>query len=280
MPFVDPSERLLLRRSHAGGVSPLRARGLPLLEASWKIRDPAAMQNPHPAGEGSKQRPVVAHQNHRAIEALDRVFQRLDRLDVQVISRLIEQQQVGSREHHHRQCHSRPLAAGESAGLAEHRVTGEAEAAQVSLHGAPAPGRAQLIDELVERAIARYLCQVLPVVSHLDRVGYPHLSRVWLPLAHECSKQGGFPRAIGADQPDHVTPPHPGRELIEQHPVTDANPDLLRHQHLVAATGVRLQAQRHGALLARRWAQATDPSQAAAAGPWPGRSSARRCCAG
>ena len=53
-------------------------------------------ERPDSGGKRSKQCPIVAHDQYRALKDLDRVFQRFDRLDVQVIGRLVEDEQIGS----------------------------------------------------------------------------------------------------------------------------------------------------------------------------------------
>ncbi len=106
----------------------------------------------------------MADENNRAIVRVDRILQGFDRFYVEVIGRLIEEKQVGAGEHHHGQRNSCPLSSGKASGLAEDRVTREAKPSQVTLNGATSPGGAQIVDQLVEGAIAGHLGQVLPVV--------------------------------------------------------------------------------------------------------------------
>ena len=83
----------------------------------------------------------MADQQHGAVELIERIFEHLDILDVEVIGGLVEYQQVGPGERHERQRHAGPLAAAESADFTEHFVATEAEGAEMILDVAAAPER-------------------------------------------------------------------------------------------------------------------------------------------
>ena len=100
------------------------------------------VQHPDPVGQSAQQRPVVAHQNDGSVIGFDGVLQRLDRLHVEVIGRLVEEQEVGARQHHHRQRHAGALAAREGSRLSQYRVAGETEPAQMALNQAALPASA------------------------------------------------------------------------------------------------------------------------------------------
>ncbi len=55
----------------------------------------AEIQLPDPVGDGIQESAVVGHHDDRAVPRLQLFFQPLDALDVEVIGRLVEQQQVG-----------------------------------------------------------------------------------------------------------------------------------------------------------------------------------------
>ena len=111
MAFVYLPQRLLLGGADRGGVRPLRAHFLPLRETAGELGHVPLVQDPDPRRQRAQQRPVVAHEDHRAVVSLDRVLQRLDRFDVQMIRRLVQNEQVGARQHQHRERETRALAA-------------------------------------------------------------------------------------------------------------------------------------------------------------------------
>ena len=78
----------------------------------------------------AQQRPVVGDHHEPALEALERVGERRAHVDVQVVRRLVEQQQVRPRVHHEREREPRALPARERADALVHAVPGEAEAAE------------------------------------------------------------------------------------------------------------------------------------------------------
>ena len=148
----------------------LAARGLPLLEAAVEHGDAAVVQHPHLRDERAEQRTVVAHEQHGPLVVVERILERLDALDVEVVRRLVEDEEVRAAEHHHRERNAGPLTAGERGDAPLHLVAGEAEAAEVSLHQAALPRRTQVGDRVVERLLERELREVLAVVRDADGV--------------------------------------------------------------------------------------------------------------
>ena len=92
------------------------------------------VKDPHPIGQGAEQRAIVAHDDHGAVVPLDCVLQCFDRLDVEVVRWLVENEQVCARQHHHRECHPRALSAGQRVRASLYLVAGEPEATEMSLN--------------------------------------------------------------------------------------------------------------------------------------------------
>ena len=67
--------------------------------------------------------------------------------------------------------------------------------------GAAAPVRAQVGDDVVQRAVARHLREILAVVRDPHRVRYPHLAAVQRPLADDGAEQVDFPAPFGPTSP-------------------------------------------------------------------------------
>jgi len=73
--------------------------------------------------------PVVRDEEHGPVELAERADEHLLGGDVEVVGRLVEHEEVGRVEEHHRQHQPRLLAAGEHPHALLHLVAGEAEAA-------------------------------------------------------------------------------------------------------------------------------------------------------
>jgi hypothetical protein len=191
-------ECLVFRGAYRRCVLPLRARHLPFGKGAVEGGDVPVVQHPHAVRQHAQHRAVVAHEDHRPLVPFDRVFENFDRLDVQVVRWLIEHEQVGAREHEHRQCDPCAFAARERRRASLHFIAGESEPAKVPLNEPPLPLRAQIVDHVVQRFVERYLRQLLVVVRHPNRIADAQLAIVRYSLADECLEQRGFSRAIRA----------------------------------------------------------------------------------
>ena len=89
------------------------------------LADTAVLDRPCPGRNGVDERPVVGHQHHRARVLHERRLEHLLRGNVEVIGRLVEQQEIGllDRELAHHQ--TRPLAATQVADELERVVAAE-----------------------------------------------------------------------------------------------------------------------------------------------------------
>jgi hypothetical protein len=99
----------------------------------------------------------VAHHHHGALILLQRVFQRLDALHVEMIGGFVEHQQVRVRQRHERQRHARLLSTRELCGAPHDFVAGKSERAEQALDRPPSPRRPLHRDAFVERLVLRYL---------------------------------------------------------------------------------------------------------------------------
>ena len=110
----------------------------------------------------------MTYKNHGAIVSLERILERLDRLDVKMIGRLVEDEQIRTREHEHGQCDASPLAPGERLGATLHFIARKTKPAKMALNEPSFPGRAQFGDRLVQGLVERNLREVLSVVGDVD----------------------------------------------------------------------------------------------------------------
>jgi hypothetical protein len=93
-----------------------------------------------------------------------------------MVGRLVEDQQIRARQHHHGERHAGPLAAREGVGPTHDFVAGEAEATEVALDRPASPLGAEVADDLVQGLVERDLRHVLAIVGRRDRPPEPQLT--------------------------------------------------------------------------------------------------------
>ena len=128
--------RLLLRCAARAPPAPRRLR------APLRVVGPAALVGVHrllldrqrPLGDRVEQRAVVGDEQHRAREGVERGLERLAALEVEVVRRLVEHEEVRARGDDEREREPSPLAAGERGDRLLVRLpAGEEEAAEQRL---------------------------------------------------------------------------------------------------------------------------------------------------
>ena len=100
-----------------------------------------------------KKVPVVADEDHGAIELDQRFLQRLTRGDVQVIGGLVHRQQVKRPQHQLGHLQPVALSAGQALHLAKTIVAREAKAPQIAARGVLVPVAAHLANLVDKRAV-------------------------------------------------------------------------------------------------------------------------------
>ena len=109
------------------------ARGLlaaPVVPAAGEEARAAGLQLEHGGADGLQEPAVVGDQHDRGVEARQRLLQPLQRLDVEVVGGLVQQQHVGVRRQRPRQRGARQLPAGEGVQRALQVLLGEAQPAR------------------------------------------------------------------------------------------------------------------------------------------------------
>src|SRR5690606_31749889 len=172
-------------------------------------------EGPDARRQRAQERAVVAHEDDGAVVGIDRILQRLYRLDVEMVRRLVEEDEVRAGQHDHGEGEAGLLAAGEGAGAAVDLVAGEAEASEVALDLAAVPLRAEVMDRLVEGPVRRDLGEVLAVVGDADRGAEAQLAGGDGVLADDGAEQRRLPRPVRPDQPDHLAPGQAGGEGLD-----------------------------------------------------------------
>ena len=98
-------------RSGSGGREARVARGDVLGPAAVVGADRPVLERERPVGDPIQQRSVVGHEQHRARERVERCLERLAALEVEVVRRLVEQEQVCPGSDYEREREPAPLAA-------------------------------------------------------------------------------------------------------------------------------------------------------------------------
>jgi hypothetical protein len=161
----------------------------------------------------------VADEKDRARIALQELLEQLEGVDVEVVGRLIEDQDVRGQREQARQQDAIALAAGESAQRRIGARRREQEIRQVAHHVLPAARRldplAARADAVGERRLEVERAAHLVEVRHLEARALTHRSRSRLQLAEDELEQGRLARAVRADHPDLVAAQDRRREVLD-----------------------------------------------------------------
>ena len=179
----------------------------------------------------------MAHDQGGAGEIVQRLLEGAHRVHVEVVGRLVEEQDVRAVLHHQRHVEPVALTAGQHAHLLGLVVAGEVEP------GAVRPGvdftLAQLDDveaagKLLEHGFVRIQAGAhLVGVGELDRVAQAQGPGIWFFLAGDHAQQGGLPRAIGPDEAHHRPRRHlEGKVLVQELAVVALGQALRLNDHV------------------------------------------------
>ena len=153
-------------------------------------------------------------EHHGAGEALDGLFEHLERGDVEVVGGFVQHQDVGGLEHHGRNVRAGALAAGEARdGLQELRVLEEELAApRGDVHGAALEVHlvAERADGVAQQGLRRDVRALL--AEHHDarlRIGKLHRTGIGRQVTAEDGEQRGLAAAVRAHEAEAIA----GRQL-------------------------------------------------------------------
>src|SRR5580765_526046 len=217
----------LLRRGHGR---------LPLEQASLECFRPAArvghdfviLDRDHSPRHRIEQRAVVRDEQHRAGEGGERVLERLSALEVEVVRRLVEDEEVGAARDDQRESEAPPLAARERThGLLMRLPAREEELPQELLRlRPPQAGRA---DRRVQHRPALVeLRLVLGEVRGLDAVPQADTTGGRLASPEDRLEQRGLAGAVWPDQGDVLAALERERDLMQQLLVAGPQVERLR----------------------------------------------------
>src|SRR4030081_1439566 len=168
-----------------------------------------------------------------------------------MVRRLIEHEKVCPAEHHHRECHPRPLTSRKCLGATLGLIAGETETSEMTLPLPAFPVWAQLADDIEEAAVHRHLRHVLPVVAGTNRSSDPKLSAGDLALSDERAQERGFSTSVGADKPDYFAALNRGGEISDEGAPFHSQCDIPSDDHLVTASLRHVKPEAHGTAFLR-----------------------------
>ena len=173
------------------------------------LDDPAAaFQHEQTRDQVVEKGSIVAHHQQCAPELPDALLQHLERLEVEIVRRLVEQEKVGGAGEQPRQEKPVPLAAGQRPHRIPGPARGEQEVAQVPEDVNRLPAHRQVISAVEHRiGDGRVLGEpfaFLVEIGDLKAGPVPHFAVRRLQLAEEQPDERGLADPVRADDPDAV----------------------------------------------------------------------------
>ena len=243
---ADPLPRLMhqllipdpMRLIHRGAL-PLVVVGRVLLVVPLVPHHLAVALEGEDVGGDAVEKPAVVADDHRAAgKAQQRLFQRAQRIDVQIVGRLVEQQEVAAALQQLGQVQPVALAAGEGAHLLLLVGAAEVEAGRVGPRVDRAAAELELVlapgDLLVDRLVGIEIVAALVHIGDLHRRAHLEGTAVGLLLAGDHPEQRGLARAVRPDHAHDAAARQREGQILEQEPVAESLGDVARDHHLVA----------------------------------------------
>ena len=186
---------------------------------------------------------VVAGEDHVVLKGLQAVVQGRDALQIQMVGRLIQYEEIGPRKHHPAQHAPHLLAAGENLCRLVYVVAGEEHSSEESPQIALALVLGELthpFDQILVEAVEEGV-MIFREIGRLDAGAPFDAAAVRLLQTHQNLKQHGHGKFVPADDGDLVFLAHDEADLVQQlHPV-DGLGDLCHKQAVLARLAVRLE---------------------------------------
>src|SRR6516162_7368069 len=214
---------------------------LVVLEIAFEPFDMAvAFEGEDVGGYAVKEPAVVADDHGAAGEIFKRLLERAQRVDVEIVGRLVEQQHVGSGFEHLSEMHAVTLAAGElphfflliGALEIERRAIGaRVHLALAELELIEPAGNLLPYCLLAVERIARLID-----ISKLNRIADVDRSRVRLVLRRDHAKQRRLARPVRADHADDPARRQFEGQIVDQQIAAEALCQILEVDHVLAET--------------------------------------------
>src|SRR5713101_5299560 len=215
------------------------AVGLVILVVALEPFDVAvALEGQHVGGDAVEEPAIMADDHRTAGEIDQRLFQRAQRVDVEVVGRLVEQQHVGAAFQHLGQVDAVALASRELTDLL--LLVDALEVERTAIGAARHLAGAELDDVepsrqfLPHRLVGIERLAALVDITQLHRRPDGERPRIGLVLADDHLEQGRLAGAVGTDHADDAAGRQVEGEVVDQEPIAEALGDLLRRDDVVA----------------------------------------------
>ena len=176
-----------------------------VVQVAVEGHDRAVRDQPQAIGDEPDQVRVVGHQNDRAGVGVERLHERLARVHVEMVARLVEEQHLRRLAAHEREQQARPLAAREAADLELGVVVAEAEAAQLGAQPRLVRVRQGAREQQQRRRReVELLGLVLGEITDLQLGGLDQAPALGREAAGQELHEGRFAVAVGAQERDPV----------------------------------------------------------------------------
>ena len=220
----------------------LQCLDLPVARKAHRIvGDDAVFKLPHTRCKAVDEIAVVAHEQERPVVALHRLFDPLARRDIEVVRRLVEDQEIHFLIHQDAELEARKLAAREHADALKNVLAREVERGQAvarALRRDVALGVEHRVDQVSFRHVE---FDDLRQVRDAHRRAELDLALVGIFLFHQHLDERRLARAVVANERDALAAAHLQVHVVEQHTVAEALFELFEREHLVAVEFLRLE---------------------------------------
>ena len=197
-----------------------------------------ALEGEHVRGDAVEEPAVVADDHDAAGEVQQRFFERPQRVDVEVVGRFVEQQQVAALAQQLGQVDAVAFAARERPDLALLLAALEVEPRHVGARRHRLAAHRQLVEavgDLVEHGLVRIeRVAALIDIADLHRLAEPQRAGVGLLLTGDQPEQRRLAGAVRADDADDAAARQRERQVVEQHRVAVGLAQVARLDHHVA----------------------------------------------
>ena len=188
---------------------------------------------------------VMGHVEHGALVVPDRVLEHFTALDIQVVRRLVEDEEVRVTEHQLREGHTALLATGEVADALIHIIATEEEGREHVAHLRVVQVRVVVLDLIEDGLLHVEHGMFLIVVADLDvRAELKAAGRRRLLLVQDL-EQRGLAGTIRTDHRNVLTALDFEGNVREERLLAEGLTELLHGQHIISGLEMRGQCQSH-----------------------------------
>src|SRR5690349_22028139 len=232
--FLSPHQRLVFNavRLVGFGAEATAAVGFVIGVIALEPFDAAVALEGEDVRRDTVEKPAVVADDDGAARIVEQcLLERAQRVDVEIVGRLVEQQEVGALLQHFGQMHAVALAARDLPDLFLLVRAAEVEQRAIGAAGDPAAAEIDLVlpagDLLPDRVVRAERVARLVDIAELYGFADADMAGIGLFLARYHAEQRRLARAVRADHADNAARRQPEIEILDQQPVAEALADML-----------------------------------------------------